>query len=160
MADTIELDEFDSQLIRLLQADGRASNIELARKIGVSEGTVRRRFRNLVKEEVIRVVAIPDYSKLGRETSALIGLKVEPAFVDFVAGELAKMDEVQYAAVTTGAYDVFCRVALSSPLELSDFLRNRIGEIEGVRRSETFVNLSIKKNNGGPLPSAKGGGAG
>ncbi len=156
----LELDEFDSQLIHLLQDDGRASNIELARKIGVSEGTVRRRFRNLVKEEVIRVIAIPDYSKLGRETSALIGLKVEPAFVDSVAIELAKMDEVQYAAVTTGAYDVFCRVALGSPLELSDFLRNRIGEIAGVKRSETFVNLSIKKNNGGPLPSIQGNGAG
>ncbi len=146
-----ELDDLDSQIINLLQIDGRASNIELARKIGVSEGTVRRRFRNLVKEEVIRVIAIPDPSKLGRETSALIGLKVDPALVDSVASELAKMEEVQYSAVTTGAYDVFCRVALSSPLELSNFLRNRIGDINGVRRSETFVNLSIKKNSGGPV---------
>lgn len=153
----IELDDFDSELIRLLQSDGRASNIELARQIGVSEGTVRRRFRHLVEEEVIRVVAIPDYSKLGRQTSALIGLKVEPACVESVANELATMEEVHYAAVTTGAYDVFCRVSLGSPLELSDFLRNRIGEIQGVRRSETFVNLSIKKNNGGPLPVAANG---
>ena len=151
-----ELDDLDSQIINLLQIDGRASNIELARKIGVSEGTVRRRFRNLVKEEVIRVIAIPDPSKLGRETSALIGLKVDPALVDSVASELAKMEEVQYSAVTTGAYDVFCRVALSSPLELSDFLRNRIGDINGVRRSETFVNLSIKKNIGGPVASSVG----
>ncbi len=151
-----DLDDLDSQIINLLQIDGRASNIELARKIGVSEGTVRRRFRNLVKEEVIRVIAIPDPSKLGRETSALIGLKVDPALVDSVANELAKMEEVQYSAVTTGAYDVFCRVALSSPLELSDFLRNRIGDINGVRRSETFVNLSIKKNIGGPVASSVG----
>ena len=151
-----DLDDLDGQIINLLQIDGRASNIELARKIGVSEGTVRRRFRNLVKEEVIRVIAIPDPSKLGRETSALIGLKVDPALVDSVASELAKMEEVQYSAVTTGAYDVFCRVALSSPLELSDFLRNRIGDINGVRRSETFVNLSIKKNSGGPVASSAG----
>lgn len=144
------LDDIDSQLINLLQSDGRASNIELARKMGVSEGTIRRRFRNLVNEEVIRVVAIPDASKLGRQTSALIGLQVDPAFVDSVATSLARMDEVQYSAVTTGAYDVFCRVALNTPADLSEFLRSRIGEIEGVRRSETFVNLSIKKNIGGP----------
>ena len=144
------LDDLDSQLINLLQNDGRASNIELARKMGVSEGTIRRRVRNLVKEEVIRVVAIPDASKLGRQTSALIGLQVDPAFVDSVATSLARMDEVQYSAVTTGAYDVFCRVALNSPADLSEFLRSRVGEIEGVRRSETFVNLSIKKNVGGP----------
>ncbi len=60
------LDEIDNQLINLLQRDGRASNIDLARQMGVSEGTIRRRFRNLVKEEIIRVVAIPDASKLGR----------------------------------------------------------------------------------------------
>ena len=137
------LDDLDSQLINLLQNDGRASNIELARKMGGSERTIRIRFRNLVKEEVIRVVAIPDASKLGRQTSALIGLQVDPAFVDSVATSLARMDEVQYSAVTTGAYDVFCRVALNSPAALSEFLRSRVGEIEGVRRSETFVNLSI-----------------
>ena len=144
------LDALDTRLIDLLQRDGRASNIELARQMGVSEGTIRRRFRNLVKDEVIRVIAIPDVSKLGRQTSALIGLQVDPAHVDTVASELAEMEEVQYSAVTTGAYDVFCRVALGSPAELSDFLRNRVGEIAGVRRSETFINLSIKKNVGGP----------
>ena len=50
------LDDLDSQLINLLQNDGRASNIELARKMGVSEWTIRRRFRNLVKEEVISII--------------------------------------------------------------------------------------------------------
>jgi Lrp/AsnC family transcriptional regulator for asnA, asnC and gidA len=150
----LALDELDTKLIDLLQHDGRASNIELARMMGVSEGTIRRRFRNLVKDEVIRVVAIPDVSKMGRQTSALIGLQVDPAYVEFVATELAKFDEVQYSAVTTGAYDVFCRVALGSPAELSEFLRNCIGDIEGVRRSETFVNLSIKKNGGGPVATS------
>ena len=140
------LDEIDGKLIELLQRNGRASNIELARQMGVSEGTIRRRFRNLVKEEVIRVVAIPDASKLGKRMSALIGLRVDPAYVESVAERLAAMEEVQYSAVTTGAFDVFCHVALGSPLELSDFLRNRVGEIEGVRRTETFVNLSVKKN--------------
>ena len=99
------LDELDTKLIELLQRDGRASNIELARKTGVSEGTIRRRFRNLVQEEVIRVVAIPDTSKLGRRMSALVGLKVDPAHVQSAAEALAKMEEVHYAAVTTGAFD-------------------------------------------------------
>ncbi len=146
----IVLDDLDDKLISLLQSNGRASNIELAKKVGVSEGTVRRRFRNLIKDEVIRVVAIPDPSKLGRGTTALIGLQVDPAQVDPVASALSKVEEVQYVSVTTGAYDIFLWVALSSPEELSEFLRSKIGSIEGVRRTETFVNLSIKKNPGGP----------
>ena len=80
----VVLDEIDGKLIELLQRNGRASNIELARQMGVSEGTIRRRFRNLVKEEVIRVVAIPDASKLGKRMSALIGLRVDPAYVESV----------------------------------------------------------------------------
>ena len=146
----VNLDELDDKLITLLQTDGRASNIELAKKVGVSEGTVRRRFRNLIKDEVIRVVAIPDPAKLGRGTTALVGLQVDPALVDPVSNELSRIDEVQYVAVTTGAYDIFLWIALPSPEELSEFLRAKIGSIQGVRRTETFVNLAIKKNAGGP----------
>ena len=146
------LDELDAKLITMLQDDGRVSNIELAKRIGGSEGTGRRRFRNLVEDKVIRVVAIPDPAKLGRSTTALIGLQVDPALVDPVATQLAQIPEVQYSAVTTGAYDVFVWVALGSPEELSSFLRGSIGAIEGVRRTETFVNLSIKKNPAGPVP--------
>ena len=144
------MDELDQKLIALLQADGRASNIELANALGVSEGTVRRRFRNLVNDQVIRVVAIPDPTKMGQITTALVGLQVDPSAVDPAATQLAQFDEVQYAAVTTGAYDVFIWVALSSPEELAAFLRSKVGSISGVRRTETFVNLSIKKNPSGP----------
>ncbi len=148
------LDELDVKLINLLQKDGRASNIELARQAGVSEGTVRRRFRTLVQDNVLRVVAIPDPAKLGRGTTALIGLQVDPAEVEPAAAALSSISEVQYVSVTTGAYDIFVWVAMGSPEELSQFLRGRIGAIKGIRRTETFVNLSVKKNSGGPSPFA------
>jgi Lrp/AsnC family transcriptional regulator, regulator for asnA, asnC and gidA len=147
----MDLDELDDKLISLLQSNGRASNIELAKQVGVSEGTIRRRFRNLIKDEVIRVVAIPDPAKLGRGTTAVIALQVDPSEVDPVASKLAEIPEVQYVSVTTGAFDVFLWVALGSPEELSSFLRLQVGGISGVRRTETFVNLSIRKNPAGPI---------
>lgn len=147
----MDLDSLDQQLISLLQANGRASNIELAKQIGVSEGTIRRRFRTLIKDKIIKVVAIPDPAKLGRSTSALVGLQVDPAEVDPVANKLAGIHEVQYVSVTTGAFDIFVWVALGSPEELSSFLRLQVGSIPGVRRTETFVNLSIRKNPAGPI---------
>ena len=149
------MDDLDNQLITLLQANGRASNIELANALGVSEGTIRRRFRGLVEGQVIRVVAIPDPSKLGKATTALVGLRADPAQVEPVANQLAQMVEVQWAAITTGAFDIFVWVALPSPEELAVFLRTQVGSIPGVRRTETFVNLSIKKNRGGPVPSSR-----
>ena len=119
------MDELDRKLIILLQADGRASNVELARALGVSEGTVRRRLRTLLNEQIVRIVAIPDPVKLGNTTTALVGLQVDPAQVDTVASELGRIDEVQYAAVTTGAYDVFLWVALGSPEKLVHQSRRR-----------------------------------
>ena len=75
-----ELDTLDYQLINLLQENGRATNTEIANEIGVSEGTVRRRYRNLIEEGVIKVVAIPDPSKLGRGTTAVTSTEEQPAF--------------------------------------------------------------------------------
>ena len=46
------MDELDRRIISLLQLDGRASNAKIAREVGVSEGTVRRRLRRLIQEDV------------------------------------------------------------------------------------------------------------
>ena len=54
------MDELDSKIITVLQRDGRASNALIAREVGVSEGTVRRRLRRLLDEEYISVVAMLD----------------------------------------------------------------------------------------------------
>ena len=50
---------------------------------------------------------------------------------------------------TTGSYDIFCLVALESSEELGNFIRLDIGSIEGIIRTETFVNLSVAKREYG-----------
>ncbi len=143
------MDDLDRKIIEILESDGRASNAKIARDVGVSEGTVRRRLRRLVLDGVIRVLAVPDLEKMGYHTAAMIGMQVEPGRVDEVAELVAKFPESHYVAITTGAYDVFAWVALPSSEELGAFLRQRIGSITGVRRTETFVNLAIKKRASG-----------
>ncbi len=51
--------------------------------------------------------------------------------------------------ITTGAYDIFAWAALQSAEALGIFLRTKVGTIPGVRRTETFVNLSVKKRGYG-----------
>lgn len=139
------MDDLDTRIITLLQSDGRASNAGIARDVGVSEGTVRRRLKRLVTEEYIRVVALPDPAKMGYASEALIGVQVDPEKVDQVSDDLARLDEINWVAVTTGQYDIFAWATLTSPEALGIFLRTRIGTINGVRRTETFVNLANKK---------------
>ena len=143
------MDELDRKIIALLQLDGRASNAKIAREVGVSEGTVRRRLRRLVQDDVVNVIAVPNLEKLGYGTTALIGLQTGPGRSDAVAEAIANMEESHYVAVTTGTYDVFVWAGLESAERLVDFLRTKVGKLEGVQRTETFVNLSMKKRTSG-----------
>ena len=143
------MDGLDTKIIEILQKDGRSSNAGIARRVGVSEGTVRRRLKRLVQEEYVRVVAIPDPSKLGYDSEALIGVQVDPDKVDQVGEGLSALDEVSWVAITTGSYDIFAWATLQSAEALGIFLRTKVGTIPGVRRTETFVNLSNKKRGAG-----------
>ena len=69
--------------------------------------------------------------------------------IDSVADELAKLDEVSWVTITTGAYDIFAWATLQSAEALGIFLRVRVATIPGVRRTETFVNLAVKKRGYG-----------
>ena len=135
------MDPIDAEIIKILQDDGRASNAGIARKLMVSEGTVRRRLKKLVEDEFIQIIALPDPRKMGYESQALLGVQVEPDKIGDVANNLSNLGEVNWVAITTGTYDVFAWVTLPSAEALGLFLRNDIGSIPGVRKTETFVNL-------------------
>ena len=143
------MDELDSKIIALLQEDGRASNAGIARRVGVSEGTVRRRLKRLVQEEYISVVALLDPGRMGYASEALVGVQVDPDKVDQVADDLARLDEISWVSITTGAFDIFAWATLHSAESLGIFLRTKVGTIPGVRRTETFVNLAVKKRGYG-----------
>mgnify|MGYP001265277665 FL=1 len=143
------MDELDRKIIQILQANGRASNARIARDVGVSEGTVRRRLKALVQQGSIKIIALPDPEVLGFDTEALVGIQVDPDKIDEVAVLLVELKESSWVSVTTGSFDIFCWVTLPSSEELGNFLKAVVGTIPGVRRTETFVSLSVRKRNYG-----------
>lgn len=143
------MDELDRKVIQILQENGRASNARIARDVGVSEGTVRRRLQTLLQEGIIKVVALPDPEVLGYNTEALVGIQVDPDKIDEVARQLAALDESSWVSVTTGSFDIFCWVTLPTSEDLGNFLKSQVGAIAGVRRTETFVSLTVRKRNYG-----------
>ena len=98
-----------------------------------------------MEEEAIQVLALPEPTKLGYTTEAIVALQVDPGKIEEVAAELAAAPEALNVSVTTGAFDLFAWVALPSSEELHNFLLTTVGRIQGVRRSETFVIMSVKK---------------
>ena len=145
------MDALDNRIIDILQENGRASNAGMARRVGVSEGTVRRRLKRMVDQGFIEILALPDPVKLGYESQALVGVQVDPDKVEQVADDLADLDEIRWVVMTTGSFDVFAWATLRSSEELGVFLRTKVGVIPGVRRTETFVNLENKRRGSGRI---------
>mgnify|MGYP003310856206 CR=1 FL=1 len=116
----------------------------------MSEGTVRRRLGALLNQRVVHVSAIVEPTYLGFYTSAFIGLQVDPSRVEAIAAHMADLVETEHVAITTGNYDIFIWVNLSGPAALASFLHHTVALVEGVRHTETFVSLEVKKHRAGP----------
>ncbi len=140
------IDDLDKQIIEILGSDGRMSNAAIARNLGVSEGTVRRRL-NIMKEQGIidvKVVLNSAYSDVGSE--AIVGMQVALASIRKVVFELDQIEEIRWITITSGSFDIFVNVAAESLSDLLSLLQNKIGKIEGVDRVETFTTLEVSKD--------------
>ena len=82
---------------------------------------------------------------MGYEFEALVGIQVDPGLVEPVAEAITKLTDTKWVSITTGTYDVFAWVILPTAEALGKFLRNRIGKIQGVKKTETFVSLQEVK---------------
>ena len=78
------LDSVSRQIISILQRNGRASSVQVAKEVGISPATVRRRIAVLEREGVMRVVAMTDPFAVGLGTPAYIHLDVKPGTLDAV----------------------------------------------------------------------------
>ena len=143
------MNDTDSKIISILRLDGKISNGRIARQIGVSDETVRRRLQRLVQEGYVRIAALVDPAKMGYRLEALIGVEASPDMLNEVADELAKLEEVNLVTITTGSIGIFFSVNLHSTEELLGYLNTRVWPIPGVRRTEVFVNLATKKRDFG-----------
>ena len=143
------MDDTGRSIVGILETSGRASNAMIARSVGVSEGTVRRRVKHLIEQKAITITAVPDPKWMGYDSEALIGVQVDPDKIDEVASKLSSLSNTRWVAVTTGSYDVFAWATVIDAQALGAFLREEVGTITGVRRTETFVNLSVVKRQYG-----------
>jgi Lrp/AsnC family transcriptional regulator for asnA, asnC and gidA len=137
----------DREIIAILQRDGRTANTEIARQLGVAEGTIRRRIERLIDDGVIKIAAVTDPFKVGIGIVALIHLDVELSSLEAVAKSLVKMQCVRVVAYATGGYDIMIETLFPSQQDLLEFLKDELPLIPGIRKTETSILLSIMKRS-------------
>lgn len=140
------LDKINQKLIQELQNNGRRSYIELAQMLGVTEGTVRKRVKDLQKHSVIKIRAVVDPTKIGYNLVSIMALQVKMADLRQVGEMLAQKPNIYYLAFVTGRYDLLALIIARTPEELSDFIKEHISSIPSIIRTETFVNLKVIKS--------------
>jgi DNA-binding Lrp family transcriptional regulator len=129
----IKLDATDVSIIQELNHDGRATATEIANKLGnISERVVQYRIKKLIRDEVIRVVAIIELEPLGFLTRADILIDVEPGKIKSVSRQLAKHDAISYVASHFGAHDISVTVHARDNKDFLAFLNESITSVSGV----------------------------
>ncbi|MCX8127025.1 MAG: Lrp/AsnC family transcriptional regulator, partial [Dehalococcoidia bacterium] len=145
MSELAMIDAIDEQLVRLLQKDCRQSSQALAKKLHISSRTVRRRMNNLLESKVISNVVLVDPVAFGYPVVAIIAFNVMPGKVRSVTEALAARHEVRWLTSTAGRYDILALARFRSTDEASDFLEEQLSKVDGIKTSETFFCLSVKK---------------
>ncbi|MEZ4520847.1 MAG: Lrp/AsnC family transcriptional regulator [Thermomicrobiales bacterium] len=143
----VDPDQLDRQIISMLQADGRCSNREIARNLGVPEATVRYRVRRLTESGLLRITALVEPERLGYTLTAVVSLQTEAQRVPEIARTLADFPEVMYLVITTGEFDIILTATFLDQDDLYAFLTDRLAKIEGVTRSNTAIGLNIVKRD-------------
>lgn len=141
------LDELDHQVIGALIDDGRQSNREIGRQLGVSDGTIRARLRRLEEAGLLRIVAMVDPVALGTVGAmAFIGITVEGPVVGAIAAKVSEMPEIMHCSITVGRHDILVVAACDSRPALVDLAAHRLRSIDGIRSTETLEAIEVVKH--------------
>ena len=140
------VDDLDNQIIEILSLDGRMPNASIARNLGVSEGTIRRRLNILKDEGIINIKVVLNPNYVASETEAIIGIQVDLPVIRQVVLRLNQINEIRWVNITSGSFDIFVNVSTKSLSDLLELLQNKIGNIDGVKKIETFTTLDVPKD--------------
>ncbi len=138
------LDAISKAIIEQLQIDGRRPYAQIGKAVGLSEAAVRQRVQRLTDSGVVQIVAVTDPLQVGFTRQAMIGIKAEGDLSD-LADRLADMAEVDYVVVTAGAFDLLAEVVCEDDEHLLDVINTKMRTLPGVRATETFVYLKLRK---------------
>ena len=139
-------DQLDYKIIRELDQDSRTPSTEIARKLGVNERTIRKRIDRLVESGAIHPTIVVDPAVFNYVTSADIFLEVDPRLDEEVMQKLLDIPEISYIAFELGNQEVSVEARFKSNAELYDFVREKLGRMQGVKVTRFVLVPRILKN--------------
>jgi Lrp/AsnC family transcriptional regulator, regulator for asnA, asnC and gidA len=137
-----KIDDLDVKILSELAKDASISVPRLSKKINVNASVVYSRIKRLVKKGLIKkfTIVINDEA-LGFNVKALTGINMDSKLRDNVLNELFKIPEVREVSEVTGRFDILVTMTSHTLDEMHQLISEKIGRIEGVQKTETFIEM-------------------
>lgn len=132
------------KIITELSRDGNASVPNLSKKLGVNTSVLYSRIKRLVKKKLIKKFTIVvDESLIGIGVRATMGINRDPKLKDQIHKALIKTPEIVAISEVTGRFDILLTLRAKNLEALHTVAIGKIGKIEGIQNTETFVELQL-----------------
>ena len=154
---SLALDRIDKHILRLMQANGRISNLELADQVGLSPTPCSRRVKRLEESGLITGhVTLLDPQALGLNLTAIVGIAMDrhtPDRFESFEKEIAAMPEIVECSIVTGqTADFLLKVVVRDMQHYEKFLLGNLTRLAGVTGvHSSFVLRQIVKKTELPL---------
>jgi Lrp/AsnC family transcriptional regulator, leucine-responsive regulatory protein len=143
------IDEVDVQLLKLLQSDGRITNADLAKSVGLSPPSVLQRVRALERSGLIRgYTALLDAEKLGMRITAfaMISLSLhQDMAIERFRRAIQEVEEVQECYHVSGEYDFLVKIVVRDMRAYEVLIREKISRIRGIRQINSSIVFGVTK---------------
>ncbi len=135
------IDYTDAQILSILQNDARTSNAAIARQVGMAPSAILERIKKLQAKGVIEAYeARLSAKKLRLDLLAFVSVETDEVGGDMDAGRrLAEIPEVQEVHHVCGEDCYLLKVRVKSAESLGELVREKVGSIEGVRRTRSTI---------------------
>lgn len=137
-----KINEIDMKILAELIKDANLSVPKLSKKINLNPSIVYSRIKRLVKRGIIKnFTVIVNEEALGYVVTAMIGVDIDSRLRDKILEDLSNLQEVKEISEVTGRFDLFVSIRAKSLDELHNLVSNKIGKINGILHTETFIEM-------------------
>lgn len=149
-----KIDDLDLTILSELSADASISVPKLSEKIKVNPSVVYSRIKRLVKKKLIqRFTIVVNDQELGYQVKALAGINMDSKKRDTIIDELFQIKGVREIAEVTGRFDILVTLYAHSLDEMHQIVSDKIGKIDGIISSESFIEMKTREKAMPYMPS-------
>ncbi|MBW3097921.1 Lrp/AsnC family transcriptional regulator [Pseudohoeflea coraliihabitans] len=150
------LDDMDRRILKALAQNGRLSNTDLARLIGLSPSPCWQRVKRLEEAGIIAgYAAILDHQALGVGETVLVEVildRHDAEALENFAQAITAMPEVLEVHLMAGEFDYLLKVAADGTRGVEEFLREKLFRIPGLRHARSNFSLRCLKREVSYVP--------